>query len=60
MTEIEIPKSGAYFTTGGARFHIKTESGRVTIRCVDSAGAANGDRLFTHQPYGNVVMVECN
>lgn len=60
MSEIEIPRAGAYFTTGGVRYQIQADAGRVTIRCVDSGGAANGDRLFTHQPYGNVVLVECN
>ena len=56
--EIEMPPHGFYFMVGDAKFHVGLEDGRVAVRCVDGGLSASGDRLFTHQPAGNKVVIE--
>ena len=60
LDTIELPVMGAYVMIGDAKFHIKIDGGRLSIRCSDGGGAASGDRLFTHMPAGNQVLIELN
>ena len=60
IEKIEIPPLGVKFVVGGAEFHLMQDGERVSVRCSDGGEAANGDRLFTHMPAGNVVLIEIN
>ncbi|QDP54168.1 MAG: hypothetical protein GOVbin4685_28 [Prokaryotic dsDNA virus sp.] len=54
---IEIPSGGAYFYASNVKFHISIDGERIIIRCVETPDA-RGERLFTHQPAGNVIFLE--
>lgn len=58
---IEIPHpGGVYINIGSAKFHITVKVKSLSIRCCDGGDAPNGERIFTHMPAGNEVLVGVN
>lgn len=57
---IALTDMGAYIMIGDAKFHIKIDGDRLSVRCSDGGGAVSGDRIFTHMPSGNQVLIELN
>ena len=55
---IEVPARGIYVEAGGAQYHITIDGGLLSIRCRDGGDAASGERIFTHMPAGNQVLIE--
>ena len=56
---IKIPDVvGVYVMVGGAKFHLTIQDGQLSVRCSDGGAAGSGDRIFTHMPAGNKVIIE--